>query len=224
MGVEYRDRARRTDRGWLISHRNTVALWRRSGTVDPVIVTCPDCGKKNRVPRRRRPAARGCAQCHHDLPWLADASDADFTDVVERSPLPVVVDLWAPWCGPCRMISPALEDVATRLRGRMKLVKVNVDDNPSTAARFGVQGIPTLLVFRDGQLVDTSVGARGASELQAWIEPLVDARRLTHGGTSVTRCGDELESVGQVGVADQCEQPVRAPAAGDVRGTPRRGW
>ena len=66
-----------------------------------------------------------------------------------------------------------LEDVATRLRGRMKLVKVNVDDNPSTAARFGVQGIPTLLVFNNGQLVDTSVGARGAAELQAWIEPLV---------------------------------------------------
>lgn len=71
------------------------------------------------------------------------------------------------------MISPALEDVATRLRGRMKLVKVNVDDNPRTAARFGVQGIPTLLVFRDGALVDTSVGARGVAELQAWIEPLL---------------------------------------------------
>jgi len=137
-----------------------------------VIVNCTDCGKKNRVPAVATGRPR-CAHCHHDLPWFAEAGDADFTDVVERSPLPVVVDLWAPWCGPCRMISPALEDVATRLRGRMKLVKVNVDDSPSTAARFGVQGIPTLLVFRDGQLLDTSVGARGATELQAWIEPLV---------------------------------------------------
>ncbi len=137
-----------------------------------MIVTCPDCGKKNRVPAAATGRPR-CAQCHHDLPWLADAGDADFASVVEASPLPVVVDLWAPWCGPCRMISPALEDVATRLRGRMKLVKVNVDDNPGTAARFGVQGIPTLLVFRDGELVDTSVGARGPAELQAWIEPLV---------------------------------------------------
>jgi thioredoxin 2 len=139
-----------------------------------VVVTCPDCGKKNRVPAVAGGRPR-CAQCHHDLPWLADAGDADFTEIVEQSPLPVVVDLWAPWCGPCRMISPALEDVAIRLRGRMKLVKVNVDDNPRTAARFGVQGIPTLLVFRDGDLVDTSVGARGAGELQAWIEPLVAA-------------------------------------------------
>ena len=137
-----------------------------------MIVNCTDCGKKNRVPAVATGRPR-CAHCHHDLPWFAEAGDADFTDVVERSPLPVVVDLWAPWCGPCRMISPALEDVATRLRGRMKLVKVNVDDSPSTAARFGVQGIPTLLVFRDGQLLDTSVGARGATELQAWIEPLV---------------------------------------------------
>jgi thioredoxin-like negative regulator of GroEL len=71
------------------------------------------------------------------------------------------------------MISPALEDVATRLRGRMKLVKVNVDDNPGTAQRFGVQAIPTLLVFRDGQLVDRSMGAQGADQLQGWVEPLL---------------------------------------------------
>lgn len=137
-----------------------------------MVVTCPDCGKKNRVPAVASGRPR-CAHCHHDLPWFATAGDGDFTAVVEQSPLPVVVDLWAPWCGPCRMISPALEDVATRLRGRVKLVKVNVDDSPRTAARFNVQGIPTLLVFRYGELVDTSVGARGAAELQAWIEPLV---------------------------------------------------
>ena len=104
---------------------------------------------------------------------LAEAGDGDFATVVEQSSLPVVVDLWAPWCGPCRMISPALEEVARSLRGRMKLVKVNVDDNPGTARRFAVQGIPTLLVFRDGQLVDRSVGAQGPAQLQAWVEPLL---------------------------------------------------
>jgi len=137
-----------------------------------VVVECPNCGKKNRVPAVANGRPR-CAQCHQDLPWLAAASDGDFGAVVEQASLPVVVDLWAPWCGPCRMISPALEEVATRLRGKMKLVKVNVDENPATAARFGVQGIPTLLVFRRGQLVDRSVGARGAAELQQWIEPLL---------------------------------------------------
>jgi thioredoxin 2 len=101
---------------------------------------------------------------------MAEGHDSDFDDVVERAGLPVVVDLWAPWCGPCRMISPALEDVATQLRGKLKLVKVNVDENPGVAARFGVQGIPTLLLFRAGKLVDQSVGARDASALRSWID------------------------------------------------------
>jgi thioredoxin 2 len=139
-----------------------------------MVVTCPDCDKLNRVPAAASGRPR-CARCHRDLPWIAEAGDADFATVVEASPLPVVVDLWAPWCGPCRMISPALEEVATRLRGRMKLVKVNVDDNPAVSRRFRVQGIPMLLVFRGGELVDTSMGAQGAEQLQAWIEPLVTA-------------------------------------------------
>jgi thioredoxin 2 len=134
-----------------------------------VIIVCPNCGKKNRVPAAATGRPR-CANCHQDLPWIAEATEADFADVVERASLPVVVDLWAPWCGPCRMISPALEEVAGRLRGRMKLVKVNVDENPQISARFGVQGIPTLLLFRDGQLIDRVVGARGAEQLQAWVE------------------------------------------------------
>jgi thioredoxin 2 len=134
-----------------------------------VIVVCPNCGKKNRVPASASGRPR-CAQCHQDLPWIAEAGEADFGAVVEQSTLPVVVDLWAPWCGPCRMISPALEEVATRLRGRIKLVKVNVDDHPGVSARFQVQGIPTLLMFRDGRLVDKTVGARGPDQLQQWVE------------------------------------------------------
>jgi thioredoxin 2 len=134
-----------------------------------VITECPNCGKKNRVPAAAKGRPR-CANCKQSLPWMADATDANFEDVVERATIPVVVDLWAPWCGPCRMISPALEEVARRLRGQIKLVKVNVDENPNVASRFGVQGIPTLLLFRDGQLIDTVVGARGAEQLQAWVE------------------------------------------------------
>ena len=126
--------------------------------------------------RQEEPGARGrerppaFVECHEDLPWIAEAGDRDYAEVVEGSRLPVVVDFWAPWCGPCRMISPALEQVAGRLRGRMTLVKVNVDENPGVAQRFGVQGIPTLLVVRDGAVVDRSVGARGADQLAAWVE------------------------------------------------------
>jgi thioredoxin 2 len=134
-----------------------------------VIVECPSCSTRSRVPAAATGRPR-CSQCKHDLPWIADAGDADFHDVVESSPLPVVVDLWAPWCGPCRMISPSLEAIAKDRAGRLKLVKVNVDDHPGVSARFGVQGIPTLLLVRDGQLVDMAVGARGRADLEAWID------------------------------------------------------
>jgi thioredoxin 2 len=137
--------------------------------MDHVIVECPVCGKRNRVPAAAKGRPR-CAQCHEDLPWIVEAGDRDYAEVVEASRIPVVVDFWAPWCGPCRMISPALEDVARRMRGRLKLVKVNVDESPGVAQRFGVQGIPSLLVVRDGAVVDRSVGARGADELAAWVE------------------------------------------------------
>ena len=134
-----------------------------------MIVECPGCGKRNRVPAAAAGRPR-CAHCRRYLPWIADAGESDFIDVVESSPLPVVVDLWAPWCGPCRMISPALEEVARRRAGVLKLVKVNVDEHPGVSARFGVQGIPTLLLFRNGRLVDRSVGARGVDALDAWID------------------------------------------------------
>ncbi|MEX2100678.1 MAG: thioredoxin [Acidimicrobiia bacterium] len=111
-----------------------------------------------------------CARCKQDLPWIAEAGESDFGEVVESSRVPVVVDLWAPWCGPCRMISPALEEVARRRSGRLKLVKVNVDQHPGVSARFGVQGIPTLLLFRKGRLIDRAVGARGIEALEAWID------------------------------------------------------
>jgi thioredoxin 2 len=145
----------------------------QSGDNGVVVIACPNCGKKNRVPAAAQGRPR-CARCKQDLPWIVEAGEHDFTEVVERSPIPVVVDLWAPWCGPCHMISPALEEVARRRKGLVKLVKVNVDDHPGISARFGVRGIPTLLLLRDGQLVDRSVGARGTHELQAWIDEALD--------------------------------------------------
>jgi thioredoxin 2 len=93
--------------------------------------------------------------------------------VAEAAPVPVVVDLWAPWCGPCRMVSPALAQVAADLAGRVKLVKVNVDESPKVQQRFGVQAIPTLMVLRDGQVAARRSGAAPASDLRAWVESAI---------------------------------------------------
>lgn len=106
------------------------------------IVTCPNCGKKNRVPAAASGYPR-CGVCKSALPWIVDAGDADFAEVVEQAPQVVLVDLWATWCGPCRMVSPALEKVATERAGKLKLVKVDVDAAPETARKFSVQAVPT---------------------------------------------------------------------------------
>src|SRR6185437_5929921 len=93
------------------------------------ITRCPNCGRRNRVPA----AAAGtpqCGNCHQPLPWIADAGDDSFAEIVEAAKVPVLVDLWAPWCGPCRMVSPALEQLAGERPGALKLVKVNVDNSP----------------------------------------------------------------------------------------------
>ena len=93
-----------------------------------------------------------------------------FSAIAEASTIPVVVDLWAPWCGPCRMVSPELERVARELAGKVKLVKVNVDEAPNLARRFGVQAVPTLLVLRDGQVIARQAGAAPAPALRRWVE------------------------------------------------------
>ena len=140
--------------------------------VSAELVTCPNCGRRNRVPTAAAGIPR-CGNCHQPLPWIADADDDTFAEIAEAASLPVVVDLWAPWCGPCRMVSPALAQVATELRGRIKLVKVNVDDSPKIQQRFAVQAIPTLLVLRQGEVVARQAGAAPAARLRAWIEEAI---------------------------------------------------
>ncbi len=134
---------------------------------DPVVV-CPSCGTKNRLPIAAQGHPR-CAQCKTDLPWIVDVGDDTFDEAIDTKPL-VVVDLWAPWCGPCRLIAPVLQTLAAEMAGQLKIVKVNVDNSPRTAMRYRAQSIPMLLVMRGGEVIDTMIGAQPAPILRSRIQ------------------------------------------------------
>jgi thioredoxin 2 len=137
-------------------------------------IECPHCGRKNRVPT----AAQGkpkCGNCHQPLPWVVDAGDDDFAGVAEQSSLPVLVDMWATWCGPCRTVSPALDHLAGQRAGRVKLVKVDVDKAPKLTQRFDVKAVPTLMVLRDGEVVARQAGAAPVHVLRDWLDQAIGA-------------------------------------------------
>jgi thioredoxin 2 len=137
---------------------------------EPSVIQCPTCGAKNRVPRDK--VQQGlqpvCGQCKTPLSLAnqpVTVTDGTFSSEVERSPLPVLLDMWAPWCGPCRVIAPVIEQVAAEMAGRVRVAKLNVDDNPETAERFNVRGIPALLVLKAGREIDRMVGVQPKSEI-----------------------------------------------------------
>ena len=152
------------------SGRNPRELWPYRGRMAANVVLCPSCSAKNRVPA----ASSGkptCAKCHANLPWLVDATDADFAQVTDTSRL-VLVDLWAPWCGPCRMVAPILETLSRDFAGTLKVVKVNVDGSPTISQRFNASSIPMLVFLRDGAVVDTVIGAQPEHVLRSAVERL----------------------------------------------------
>ena len=152
------------------------------------LVRCPSCGATNRLPVDAIAQGKSavCGRCKTPLGAAADpvtVSDATFAADVERSPLPVLVDMWAPWCGPCRTVAPIVDQIAAELAGRLKVAKMNVDDNPATSSRFGVRSIPTLLVFKDGREVDRIVGVQPKAAILSRLARHLPAPASASGGS-----------------------------------------
>ncbi|HBX81667.1 MAG: redoxin family protein [Actinomycetales bacterium] len=138
------------------------------------IVACPSCGKKNRVPVAAKGRLR-CAVCSADLPYLVSADDTDFDAAVDTTQV-VLLDLWAPWCGPCRQVAPVVERLSRDFAGKLKVVKVNVDDSPRTAQRFAATSIPMLVLLDRGAVIDTTVGAQPGPVMHRWVESALAKR------------------------------------------------
>ena len=138
--------------------------------IGSTIIACPACQTKNRVSLDKADKGPRCGKCGAALPaGIPDhpvvITDATFDQEVFGASLPVLVDCWAPWCGPCKMLGPILDELAQTYRGRLKIAKLNVDENPRTASRYSIQSIPTLLLVKQGKLMDTIVGAPAKNDL-----------------------------------------------------------
>jgi thioredoxin 2 len=146
-----------------------------AATDDKIQMACAQCGAVNRFPYARRLDDPTCGRCKHKIfpREPVAASDATWRNVVEESPIPVLVDFWAPWCAPCRAVAPALEAIARERGGKVKIVKVNVDENSRIAAVHGIRSIPALKLFRGPLELDQQVGALPKEALELWLDRFI---------------------------------------------------
>ena len=144
-----------------------------------MIVRCNNCGTKNRIAKSRLKERPVCGRCKsplsigtiYDRP--VDITDKTFDSEVLSFPDPVLVDAWAPWCGPCRIVGPALEQLAKEYAGRVKIAKLNVDENPQVTSRYSIRSIPTMMIFNNGEKVNTLVGALPKEDIKRHLQPLL---------------------------------------------------
>ena len=145
---------------------------------DTLILACGSCRVKNRIPIARLGEKPACGKCGHPLPLenlgkVIQVTDATFEQEVMQSGLPVLVDCWAPWCGPCRSMAPVFDALAQKYRARLKVVKVNVDENTGTGSRFSISSVPTLLLVKGGRVKETLLGALPREQVEVAIERLI---------------------------------------------------
>ena len=137
------------------------------------IRSCPACGAQNRIPAQHLSSTGKCGACKGELPPLGqplDVDEAGFDEIVGAAKVPVLVDFWAEWCGPCKMAAPEVKELAREMAGRAIVLKVDTDANPSLGTRYRIQSIPTFMVFRDGQMVLQQAGVSPRATMRRWIE------------------------------------------------------